>query len=141
MTHLTDEQIEDAFARIRAEFEKRNNETGLEILESYEEQWAVSGSLSDRQIVWLEKQLDGTWRAVGATSVPDATVVDPGPKDEAELLDAMIEIRLAAQGKMLIDAGRINRLRQAVSDLNDALGGLGARLLGSALSVGCSAKR
>ena len=30
MTHLSDEQIEDTFARIRAEFEKRNNETGLD---------------------------------------------------------------------------------------------------------------
>ena len=46
-------------------------------------------------------------------------------KDEAELLDAMIERRLAAQGKTLIDAERIDRLRQAVSDLNDALGALG----------------
>ena len=38
----------------------------------------------------------------------------------------MIEERLAAQGKTLIDAGQIDRLRQAVSDLNDALDGLGA---------------
>ena len=110
----------------RAEFEKRNNETGLEILDSYEERWAVSESLSERQIAWLEKQLDGTWRAVGAKSVSDATVTaEPVPKDEAELLDAMIERRLAAQGKTLIDAGQIDRLRQAVSDLNDALGALG----------------
>ncbi len=36
---------------------------------------------------------------------------DPVPKDEAKLLDAMIENRLAAQGKTLIDAGRIDRLR------------------------------
>ncbi len=50
MTHLTDEQIEDAFARIRAVFEKRNNETDLEILDSYEERWAVSESLSECQI-------------------------------------------------------------------------------------------
>ena len=46
MTHLSDEQIEEAFARIRAEFEKRNNETGLEILDSYEEQWATTGTVS-----------------------------------------------------------------------------------------------
>ena len=127
MTNLTDEQIEDAFARTRAEFEKRNNETGLEILESYEERWAVGERMSDRQIAWLEKQLDGTWRAVGSKSVPDATVTaDKVPKDEAELLDAMIESRLAAQGKTLVEADRIDRLKQAVSDLNDALGGLGA---------------
>ncbi len=127
MIHLSDEQIEDVFARIRAEFEKRNNETGLEILDSYEERWAVSESLSNRQLEWLEKQLNGTWRAAGSKSVPDATVTaDQVPKDEAELLDAIIERRLAAQGKSLIDAGQIDRLRTAVNDLNAALGGLGA---------------
>ncbi len=86
----------------------------------------MSESLSERQIAWLEKQLDGTWRVVGSKSMPDAVVTaDPAPKDEAELLDAMIERRLAAQGKTLIDSGRIDRLRKAVKDLNSALGGLG----------------
>ncbi len=47
------------------------------------------------------------------------------PKDEVELLDAIIEKRLAAQGETLIDAERIDRLRQAVSDFNDTLRGLG----------------
>lgn len=127
MTHLSDEQIEDTFARIRSEFEKRNNEIGLEILESYEERWAESESLSDRQIAWLEKQLDGTWRAVGLKSVPDATVtVDPSTIDEAALLDALIEQRLTATGKTLVDAGQIYRLRKAVNDLNSALGELEA---------------
>ncbi len=51
---------------------------------------------------------------------------DQVPKDESALLDAMIESRLAAQGKTLVDAERIDRLRQAVSGLNDALAGLGA---------------
>ena len=51
---------------------------------------------------------------------------DQVPTDEVELLDAMIEKRLAARGKTLVDGDRIDRLRQAVSDLNDALGGLGA---------------
>ena len=86
----------------------------------------MSGSLSDRQIAWLEKQLNGTWRAVGSQAVPDATVTaDPAPKDEEKLLDAMIENRLAAQGKTLIDAGQIDLLRKAVKDLNAALGELG----------------
>ncbi len=86
----------------------------------------MSESLSDRQIAWLEKQLDGTWRAVGSKSVPDATVAaDQVPKDETELLDAMIENRLMAQGKTLVDAGQIDRLRKAVKYLNAALGGLG----------------
>ena len=48
MTNLTDKQIEDAFARIRVKFEKRKNETGLEILDGYEGQWEATGSLSTR---------------------------------------------------------------------------------------------
>ena len=104
----------------------RSRILGIEILDSYEERWAESESLSDRQIAWLEKQLDGTWRAVGSKSVPDAMVTtDPVPKDEAELLDVIVERRLEAQGKTMIDAGQIDRLRQAVKDLNSALGGLG----------------
>ena len=38
---------------------------------------------------------------------------------------AAIERRLAAQGKMLIDTGRIVRLRKAINDLNAALCELG----------------
>ncbi len=111
---------------IRAEFEKRNNEIGLEILDSFEEQWNAGEGLSDRQVAWLEKQLSWSRRGRGSNRGPDATVTaDPVPKDEAELLDAMIERRLAAQGKTLIDAGQIDRLRKAVKDLNSALGALG----------------
>ncbi len=122
MTHLSDEQIQDTFARIRAEFEKRNNETGLEILDSYEEQWAVSESLSDRQIAWLENQLDGTWRAVGSKSVPDATVtVDPVPKDEVELLDAMISRKLERPGKTVVDLKRLDELEEAIDSLKQAV--------------------
>ncbi len=72
---------------------------------------------------------------LSASSVPLSDSANLGPsssllcivnhKDEAELLDAMIEHRLAAQGKMLIDAGWIDHLRKAVKDLNAALGGLG----------------
>ncbi len=41
--------------------------------------------------------------------MPDATVTaDQVPKDESALLDAMIESRLAAQGKTLVDAERID---------------------------------
>jgi hypothetical protein len=38
------------------------------------------------------------------------------PKDEAELLDAIIEKRLAAQGKTLIAAEPIERLRPEIID-------------------------
>ena len=74
------------------------------ILDSFEKQWNAGEGLSDRQIAWLEKQLDGTWRAVESNSVPDATVTaDQAPRDEAELLDAIIEKRLATRGKTLVD--------------------------------------
>ncbi len=56
MKHFSDEQIEDAFTSIRAEFEERKNETGLEILDSYEEQWNEKRSLSDGQRAWIERQ-------------------------------------------------------------------------------------
>ena len=61
---------------------------------------AAMESLSDRQLAWLEKQLDGTWRAGESKIAPDATVTaDQVPKDEAELLDSIIQRRLAAQGR------------------------------------------
>ena len=47
---------------IRADFERRGNEAGLEILASYEEGWAEYGRLTERQIAWLERQLAGSWR-------------------------------------------------------------------------------
>ena len=50
---------------------------------------------------------------------------DPGPDSEAALLDAMIEQRLAAKGKRLVDDTQIARLRKVINDLDAALGGLG----------------
>ena len=143
MTNLADGQIEDAFAQIRVKFEKRNNNTGLEILDSYEERWAVSESLSDRQIAWLEKQLDGTWRAVGSKSVPDATVtVDLGTdndggvaakrvpaiiqlptidRDLERRIDAMISRKLEEPGKAVVDLRRLDELEEAIDGLKQAV--------------------
>jgi hypothetical protein len=45
---------------------------------------------------------------------------------EAALLDAMIAQRLTAEGKTLVDDAQIARLRKAINDLDNALGGLGA---------------
>ena len=127
MTHLTNEQIEDAFTQIRVEFEQRNNEYGLGMLDSYEDQWANTGSLSDGQQVWLKDQLDGAWRTAGSKRRPNAVVMaDPAASDEAELMDAMIEQSLAAKGKRLVDDAQIARLRKVISDLNDVLRDVGA---------------
>lgn len=73
MNELSNEYIEDAFSKVGANLEKRNNITGLEILDSYEENWTAHGSLTDRQITWLEKQLDGSWmqKAEPATKLID----------------------------------------------------------------------
>lgn len=122
MTLFIEEQIEEAFARIRAEFEKRNNEVGLEILDGYEEQWAATGSLSDRQQSWLDRQLDGTWRPVGTNQRTDyVETTNPAPSEEADLLDVIIERRMAAHGKTLINADQVARLKRLVGDLNDVL--------------------
>ncbi len=87
----------------------------------------ATGSLSDRQQAWFDRQLDRTWRAAGSNRRPDAAVTaDPAPNDEAELLDAMIERRLAAHGKTLVDADQVARLKKAISDLNDVLRDVGA---------------
>ena len=81
MTSFTDDQIENAFIRIRAEFEKRGNEEGLEILDKCEKRWDATGSLSHRQHAWLQRQLDGTWKR---DAEPDKIVVDPEKLDQLE---------------------------------------------------------
>ncbi len=127
MTHLTNEQIEDAFTQIRVEFEQRNNEYGLGMLDSYEDQWANTGSLSDGQQAWLKDQLDGAWRTARSKRRPNAVVMaDPAASDEAELMDAIVERQLAAQGKTLVDAAQIARLKKVISDLDDLLRDIGA---------------
>ncbi len=52
--------------------------------------------------------------------------VDASPDNEAALLDDMIEQRLAAKGKRLVDADQVARLKKAISDLNDVLRDVGA---------------
>ncbi len=126
MTHLTNEQIEDAFTQIRVEFEQRNNEYGLGMLDSYEDQWANTGSLSDRQHAWLKDQLDSTWRTAGSKRRPNAVVMaDPAASDEAELMDAIVERRLA-KGKILVDADEVARIKKAIGDIDDVLRDVGA---------------
>ena len=46
---------------------------------------------------------------------------DPGPRSEADLLDAMIEERLAAKGKRLIDDEQLGGIGKAISDLYSRL--------------------
>ncbi len=81
MLNSNRKDIEDAFIKIRAEFANRDNQKGLDILDGYEEQWDVSGRLSDRQLAWLQRQLDGTWKR---DAEPDKIVVDPERLDQLE---------------------------------------------------------
>ncbi len=130
MSELTGEKIEDAFARIREKFEKRNNETGMEILDSYEEQWEATGSLSDRQLGWVERQLDGSWRPSVRPSVetdeapnaipelkPDVDEIPSAVQGPGQLLDAMIRQRLVEQGKAIVDFNRLNKLEEVIDEL------------------------
>ena len=105
---MTDEWIETAFGKIRADFEKRGNEVGLEILDGYEKHWQLLGRLSDRQCDWLERQLKGTWRTAKPSSKTEiAEPVMAPPSNETDFVVIMIAERLAAKGKALVDVRRI----------------------------------
>lgn len=130
MTNFTDKQIEDAFARIRVKFEKRNNETGLEILDGYEEQWEATGSLSLRQIGWLENQLDESWKQKAKVATPSGDDDGADPAQEPEIIqfpnidreierrvDAVISRKLEEPGKTVVDHKRLDELEEAIDDL------------------------
>ncbi len=86
------------------------------MLDSYQEQWEATGSLSERQIAWLEKQLDGSWKQ---KAEPTAKTDDEGgatPEWETDIIqfptmdprlrrqnDAMISRKLGEPGKTVVD--------------------------------------
>ena len=130
MSELSNEYIEGAFVQIRARFEKRNNTTGLEILDSYEDTWAAYGSFTDRQIAWLEKQLDGSWQSKEKQSANFAGNQSPRPKPELvvasseppendpdALLDAVIKRKLKTEGKAIVDLDQLDALAAVVDKL------------------------
>ena len=130
MNELSNNNIEEALAKIRAEFEKRNNTTGLEILTSYEEQWDAYGTMSDRQKGWLQKQLDKSWLAKGKkAAIANAVHIDElrlkntnaeievPTEDADDLLDAIIEQKLARQGKVIVGEGQIVALAAAIDEV------------------------
>ena len=133
MTKLTNENMEGGFAKIRADFEKRGNEQGLEILDSCEEQWNAVHSLTDRQIAWLEGQLNGSWRPSGISAVKDydeCRAISPQKRDvdqisspaqgTEKLLDAMIHERLMEQGKVIVDVNLLTELEELVGEIRQA---------------------
>ncbi len=108
MLNSNPKKIEDAFAQIRADFEERGNEEGFPYLNSFEEQWAATGWLSDRQLDWLQQQLDGSWKEKAkpvtdttgddsCTTPEERTDINPSPRSDhnlKRLLDAMIQRKL-----------------------------------------------
>ncbi len=134
MTKLTNENMEDAFAKIRSDFETRGNEQGLEILDSCEEQWNAMHSLTDRQVAWLEKQFNGSWRPSGKSSGREyegCRVISPRrrnlvqipstPQGTEKLLDVMIHERLMEQGKVIVDVKLLTELEELIGEITQAL--------------------
>lgn len=134
MSKLNDELIEEAFAKVRASFEKRGNTFGLDMLDGCEEQWDATGSLSDGQLAWLERQLDGSWRPKRVR--PSLELVQSGATRERRgsshsavatsnagggSLDAMIREKLAEQGEVVVDLAQLDELDAAVDDLKQTI--------------------
>ena len=130
MNELSNGNIEEAFPKIRAEFEKRKNMTGLEILTSYEEQWEAYGTMSDRQKIWLQKQLDKSWLAIGKkAAIANAVHIDDlrsknvplqvetQAEDANDLLDAIIVQKLAGLGKVIVDEQQVIALSAMLDDI------------------------
>ena len=132
MKNFSDKSIKAAFAEIRASFEKRNNDYGLEILDHYEEQWAVTGSLSDRQIAWMVKQLDGSWcrserKPMNGSGPQIASRSHEGDFSQipaqgvGQLFDVVVRQKLAEEGKALVDLARLNELERAIDGVRELL--------------------
>ena len=133
MIKLTTENMESVFAKIRSDFEKRDNEQGLEILDSCEEQWNDTHELTDRQVAWLETQFNGSWRLNGKSAVKDleeCRVIPPHKQGlvpisstsqgTEQLLDAMIHERLMKQGKVIVDVTLLTELEELVGEIRQA---------------------
>ncbi len=134
MSKLTDKQIEAAFAKIRADFVGRGNEYGLEILDGCENQWAETGQLSDGQLEWLERQLNGNWRQASKRQSPDVvqggTTRERGGGSHSAVptsdagngsLDAMIRQKLGARGEVVVDLKRLDELESTIEELRQSV--------------------
>ena len=133
MTKLTNENMEGVFAKIRSDFERRGNEQGLKILDSCEEQWNETHSLTDRQVAWFEMQLNGSWRPSGKSAVRDyeerrvfsvqkrdLVQIPSTPQGPEQLLDAMIHERLMEQGKVIVDVKLLTELEELIGEIKQA---------------------
>ncbi len=89
--------------------------------------------MTDGQIAWLEKQLNGSWRPSGKAAVKDyeeCRVISPQkrglvqisstPQGTEQLLDAMIYERLLEQGKVIVDVSLLTELEELISEIRRA---------------------
>ena len=133
MNTLTDKDIEAAFRKIRANFEQRGNEDGLTMLDSFEEGWAVYGRLTDRQIAWLERQLDGSWRRNEAQDLGDDakgaelrkpnrhTIESPPSARGGSLSDTMMRRQLRQQREAAVDLDQLEEIEAVIDELKRAV--------------------
>ena len=126
MRYLSDEEIDTALADIRTEFESRNNKTGLEILDNYETQWDTTGTLSDRQRNWLDRQIDGSWKKKSKADVaaePDCDMVQIPPtlRGFEAALEAMLFQKLETERQKLVDVDVIKELDQHIDYLQQVI--------------------
>ncbi len=134
MSKLTDKQIEEAFAEIRADFVGRGNEYGLEILDGCENQWAETGQLSDGQLEWLERQLNGNWRQASKQrpleAVQGGAMRERGGSSHSAVatsdagdgsLDALIRERLGMQGEVVVDIAQLDELEARIEELRQSV--------------------
>ncbi|HEY9818272.1 MAG TPA: hypothetical protein V6D20_21065 [Candidatus Obscuribacterales bacterium] len=115
---MTDTQIEDAFAQVREKFESRDNSTGLEMLDSVEERWEALGELSDRQLAWLDRQQNETWKRKKTKPAPTAQA--------SQIQHIQHQPCAPADGQVLISAGLLEQLAtdiQRISQILDHLRG------------------
>lgn len=117
MTHMTDQQIEDAFTQVREKFEKTENEFGLEMLDNIEGRWEAIGELSDRQLGWLKQQLPGSRQRKPAT-VP----AQPGQRSPIPAHEMFRRVTSEPEAKaVVIEPAVLDQLMEQVQALADLI--------------------
>lgn len=104
MTHMTDEQIEDTFIQVREKFEKTENAFGLEMLNSIEDRWEAIGELSDKQLSWLDRQVNQSWKRKKARATSETATL---PEQ--------------ADGQVLVSAGLLAQLARDIQRISQVL--------------------
>ena len=103
MIHMTDQEIEAAFDQVREKFEKTENKFGLEMLDNIEGRWEAIGELSDRQLAWLDRQVNQSWKRKKA-KVPSNTIT------MSEQSERLVKVSAVLLDKLTTDVQRISQI-------------------------------